>query len=1211
MKTHRRRNLSLFFTFRLTLYIVLSLAVLFINQNSFAQYCETPDESDILMMGGGGFGNPDCQNHLNYFPDAYSPVLYVKVNFHFMLKEDAFDPNNFTETWDGIDNDNPLNGDIWSEGLRDMINNSQLNNNEQMNLPPDNSTATLPYNFRIQLMGTYYHEDNNLWDACNGDYTTLVNTYGVNTSSEINIFFSASSGGPGCGAGGLGPGHVLIKGAWQGYLTMLNGNSPSTALENSYWANGRLLLHEIGHCLSLYHTLNSNMNGFPFCGGSSDGCADTPEYTDLVNIYGVDNPCCYSNWPIACDPSEECTNNLMDYNCGFALSPEQLGRIFKTLLNSKINYIYEDYCTNNTNLVTTIPSGQNLLWNQVRIFKGDVIIEPQSTVTITCIVYMPEGAKFIVKPGAKLIIDGGTITHRCGGLWQGIEVWGNSTLKQSPESNQGVVEIINEGTIEWAKTGINTIRVLADGTLDWSKTGGIIKCRDANFLNNAKSIAFMAYHNFNSSGQIANRSYFKNSHFEITDVSRFNNQSHDCFISMWDVNGIKIYGCDFENSVTDISLEQKGHGLFTIQSTFKVDDFCTSTIPLGGSCPESDLIRSRFENLNYGIRSAGLMTSMLLSVENAQFINNRGGIFLSGFGQSQIIKNDFDWVEIIDPDQQQTFGVYLQECKGYEVEENFFDAHDGEETYGVAINNSGEYATLIYRNTFHRCHAASMVYGVNRVLAGGFDDHPGLEWSCNVYGESGNDTKMNYYGIGLWNNAAHSSYQGVLSESGAAGNLFYPECDPDNGIDPEERELKLLEQEDPSYYDYIHTPNDATEPLCRTFGIGLLNNNQNDWVYGQLGVCVKNISTEKPPIYHHNLVGFNHNIYVQLKAAYDGYINNGSGTALRSLILDPTKSSIEVRNALMDAAPRVADQLLIAALHRSPEMDGWHMAQALLANSPLKAAVLADLENTDYLEFYKILVNNNQPNGLSTRTLMAMDATHYRSEQDNSKDDLLRSYAGDYEEVTFWPELIQASNDFAYCIQPWEKAAIFMEKGDFVSANAVLANCNIDPARCQMLELALAMQENGMSSTGLTAPIQSELSVIASDPENLMNATASLMLEFWGGSSYLEFLALPEGAEPRTQRVKGNGDILEIQNINVFPNPANDNIRFTCLLPLEAESAVLTIYNPQGQIIVTLNARQENGIFELNTKEWASGIYLADLVADGIKLGTSSVCIIH
>jgi hypothetical protein len=720
----------------------------------------------------------------------------------------------------------------------------------------------------------------------------------------------------------------------------------------------------------------------------------------------------------------------------------------------------------------------------------------------------------------------------------------------------------------------------------------------------------MSYHNFNSIGQIANRSYFRNSHFEITDVSRFTSQAHNCFISMWDVNGVKILGCDFKNTAPNISLQQRGNGLFTIFSTFKVGDYCTSSITSDGICPQEDVVRSKFENLNYAIRSAGLMKSLLLSIEHAQFKNNRGGVFLSGFGQSQVIENDFDWTEIVELNQEQTFGIYLQECNGYEIEENFFDAHDGEETYGIAINNSGEYSNLIYRNIFQRCKVASMVYGLNRILAGGFDDHPGLELSCNIYGENGADSKMNEYAIGLWNNASISSYQGVLSGAIGAGNLFYPECNPENGADAAERELKLTEQESPSYFEYIHTSDNATEPLCRTFGIGLLNNFQPTLIYGGQ-TCPKAISTHISPISHANLLISSHSTFSELKEAYDGYINNGTGPLLLSLIKDPSKTSIEVRNALMDAAPTVADELLITALNRIPAMDGWHMAQALLANSPLKTAVLSELEKTNYLDFYKELVNNNQPNGFTTRNLMAMDATHYRNERDNAKNDLIRSYASVSENLTNWPEIMQTINDFSYTIEPWEKAAIYLEKGDLMMASALLNNSSCDDDRCEILKFALAIQQNGLETNGLSSIQKNNLEAIATNPENSMNATANIILEYWGGEDYKEFLALPEGLKTKSKPCKDCNEISEIKIISIYPNPSNENTRITCFLPKNAENSLLTIYNPQGQIVQILHAEQSNGAFELNTKVWSAGIYHAELTTDGIKLSSESFLIIH
>jgi hypothetical protein len=67
-----KNNKPIFFgLLRSTTFSVIATLVLLISSNiTIAQYCDTPDQPEIMMMGGGGFGNPDCQNHMNYFPDA-------------------------------------------------------------------------------------------------------------------------------------------------------------------------------------------------------------------------------------------------------------------------------------------------------------------------------------------------------------------------------------------------------------------------------------------------------------------------------------------------------------------------------------------------------------------------------------------------------------------------------------------------------------------------------------------------------------------------------------------------------------------------------------------------------------------------------------------------------------------------------------------------------------------------------------------------------------------------------------------------------------------------------------------------------------------------------------------------------------------------------------------------------------------------------------
>ncbi|HQC60332.1 MAG TPA: hypothetical protein PK701_06335, partial [Bacteroidales bacterium] len=89
---------------------------------------------------------------------------------------------------------------------------------------------------------------------------------------------------------------------------------------------------------------------------------------------------------------------------------------------------------------------ENETWDfNIKLYT-DIIIKQGVTLTITCKVLMPDQAKIIIEPGAKLILDGGTLTNACGTMWQGIEVWGNRDLSQYPQSNQGVVELKNGAT---------------------------------------------------------------------------------------------------------------------------------------------------------------------------------------------------------------------------------------------------------------------------------------------------------------------------------------------------------------------------------------------------------------------------------------------------------------------------------------------------------------------------------------------------------------------------------------------------------------------------------------------------------------------------------------------------------------------------------------------------------------------------------------------
>lgn len=89
------------------------------------------------------------------------------------------------------------------------------------------------------------------------------------------------------------------------------------------------------------------------------------------------------------------------------------------------------------------------VWDDDRDIYANVIVSSGKTLTIKGTINMARDKEIIVLPGAKLIIDGGEVTNRCGENWTGIDQrQSNSFLFRRP---RGVVEMINGGRITSVK----------------------------------------------------------------------------------------------------------------------------------------------------------------------------------------------------------------------------------------------------------------------------------------------------------------------------------------------------------------------------------------------------------------------------------------------------------------------------------------------------------------------------------------------------------------------------------------------------------------------------------------------------------------------------------------------------------------------------------------------------------------------------------------
>ncbi len=99
-------------------------------------------------------------NAAEYIPDENTPLVYVRGNIHFMLLEEGTQgyPGNFTETHDGLGNLG-FTGYDFAKKLIEFAN-SQMSQNVQMNLPPNNMTAKPKKKVCWILNGVYFHRDN-------------------------------------------------------------------------------------------------------------------------------------------------------------------------------------------------------------------------------------------------------------------------------------------------------------------------------------------------------------------------------------------------------------------------------------------------------------------------------------------------------------------------------------------------------------------------------------------------------------------------------------------------------------------------------------------------------------------------------------------------------------------------------------------------------------------------------------------------------------------------------------------------------------------------------------------------------------------------------------------------------------------------------------------------------------------------------------------
>ncbi len=391
-------------------------------------------------------------------------------------------------------------------------------------------------------------------------------------------------------------------------------------------------------------------------------------------------------------------------------------------------------------------------WSGKRKVLQDVVINPGAKLIISSTIEMGLDRKIKVMPGAELVIDQGTLTNDCAGMWDGIRLYGCSNYS-SQILPQGKISLLHGGSIQYADTAIKTIGMDESGHEISGSGGGIIYANNAKFINNGYGIEVNQ-----SSG--LNPSEFTMCQFVTSKTLPDGSLSGDLVV-LKGSKGVKFISCLFENSlpVAAFPYHKRGIGINSFNSSFIVGKLQSAdSIPFGLN---ADAV---FKQLSTGIKATASSPAFPVVISNVKFDRNLTGVYFSGISLSSIKDCSFSLnsSSVSDSIKPAASAIYLDHCTGFEISGNTIDGPLGaivpkSKTVGIVINSSGKLNNILYANKITNTNYALLAQNSNRSENG----KTGLRILYNWF--DGNE-----YDICITNDSTETN-NGVALHQGSAG----------------------------------------------------------------------------------------------------------------------------------------------------------------------------------------------------------------------------------------------------------------------------------------------------------------------------------------------------------------------------------------------------------------------------------------------------------
>ena len=854
----------------------------------------------------------------------------------------------------------------------------------------------------------------------------------------------------------------------------------------------------------------------------------------------------------------------------------------KAVLTFTFGYSCDNHYTVKKEIDLTLPTS-----TLSGIIESDgFVIADGATVTVTGEIRTNENAKTIVKPGGKLIVDGGTITKALHeGQWQGIEVWGVDTLHQfivDGRYQQGYLELKNGATIENA---ICAVELWQPG--NYSSEGGIIHATDAVFRNNAKAVHAINYTNYvpTNGNSSSYNSWFKNCEF-IVDSDYISDETFYKHIDLDRVNGIGFEGCSFSVDRNVENVSQWCSGLAVYNAGFAVNSYCSdNTIQ---PCLDEYLTKSSFSGFHSGIYVRGGSTSYTYNVRNAEFTNNDRGIYAENTGYGTILFNDF----IVGTDADCSFGIYMNETTGFCIEENNFIGEEKSSSYnyGIGIRNSAS-ANNIYRNTFQSLDCGNVAVGVNITgKTSSMSKQGGLTYACNT-----NISNINDFCV-VRENSSGDIAQSQGSSTLPAGNTF-------------SGSQYHFYNDGESMINYYYNTNNANQTpnssrLFRITSIPTSSVNPCNPHYGNGSVVRSDEELEElETIYDNSILTFN-----ELNNVYTSRIDGGDTQAeIMDINTATADDASRLRSQLLGLSPYLSQEVLTTAASRNDVFSTSALFEILSANPDelKKDTLISYLENKDNpMPEYMTELLREIANGSTARTALESQMAKSEREYILAAGDIVRSNLNseesDNEELRLW---LGNMNDMAS-----DRLAIatYIQESDFENALA-LAETLPDVYALQgaeleehndyisILRLYETLDESGRDIMQLTETETEMLEEIADNGSGSSQMMATAIIEQNGvttGTGY-SCPTLPTANNSKRGTANLKSDIASAMGMKAdfAPNPATAWTEIDYTLPLDEEKASLVITNALGVNVMTVELNGNHGRKTLYIEQLPAGVY--------------------